>query len=665
MMFNTGDLILDAIILSIVARTPEGTYGYKITQEVRSKMDVPESAFYPLLKQMQMEGYLEVYHKDLGGRSRRFYKITESGRERLEFCQQNWTNYLQNANSLLMSGIPQAAESQPQVQASAMQMQPQAPVMQAQPQVSVMQPQASVQEQAVSTAASDNFDFSIGEDAPASPTGDTISQESDLFEFESFPTAPAPAAYAEPTVQTEPVTITEPTVQPEPVTMVEPVTYENIVSYEEAVPNNTAVPETVPADDEDDFLAEMAMGEAEAETLQEEEAVVPDTVFPEDGIENTFSESAEISELEDLIAQLRSFESVMSHRPATESSAEASPVSSGMAIKDVSGVASLLNTAPAPAPAPAQPVSQSTPAKEADSTHTTNIRYKEVRNPETDDSVNSLVDLLKDDQPKKKSRFFKGWGNKKSSDAAQFMASESDLISSQEPAPAKVTKDVSAESAPAAMPHQEIRNTENNNISRSSNSNAGNTPAAVKKTVSSQPVAAKVPEDVPPTPVRSSIRKVDNNNSVDSLVELLKDDKTETKHVSIFGKASSKSLTKVDSQKAVSQPAKDTAIPKPSVSEPKVFKPTASKTFEEKAASPNARPVETTATITKSLDAKAISTKPAVAKPAEAKAVETKAVVTPKAETAPAANAETKQDMDSMDSFKARLMQAHLIPEDK
>ena len=52
MMFNTGDLILDAVILSIVARTPEGTYGYKITQDVRSKMDVPESTFYPLLKQM-------------------------------------------------------------------------------------------------------------------------------------------------------------------------------------------------------------------------------------------------------------------------------------------------------------------------------------------------------------------------------------------------------------------------------------------------------------------------------------------------------------------------------------------------------------------------------------------------------------------------------------
>lgn len=35
MLFNTGAALLDAIVLAVVAREPEGTYGYKITQEVR------------------------------------------------------------------------------------------------------------------------------------------------------------------------------------------------------------------------------------------------------------------------------------------------------------------------------------------------------------------------------------------------------------------------------------------------------------------------------------------------------------------------------------------------------------------------------------------------------------------------------------------------------
>ena len=138
MMFNTSELILDAVILSIVASTPEGISGFKIVQNVRSKIDVPENTFYPLLKQMQADGYLEVYHKDIGGRSRRFYKITDAGREHLTYCQQTWNNYLQGASSLLMNGTAQPAAAptpapQPQT-ASTSQPQP-VPVMNVDPQV--------------------------------------------------------------------------------------------------------------------------------------------------------------------------------------------------------------------------------------------------------------------------------------------------------------------------------------------------------------------------------------------------------------------------------------------------------------------------------------------------------------------------------------------------
>ena len=36
MVFNTGAALLDAIVLAVVSREQEGTYGYKITQDVRS-----------------------------------------------------------------------------------------------------------------------------------------------------------------------------------------------------------------------------------------------------------------------------------------------------------------------------------------------------------------------------------------------------------------------------------------------------------------------------------------------------------------------------------------------------------------------------------------------------------------------------------------------------
>ena len=49
MVFNTGAALLDAIVLAVVSSEPEGTYGYKITQEVREVIEISESTLYPVL----------------------------------------------------------------------------------------------------------------------------------------------------------------------------------------------------------------------------------------------------------------------------------------------------------------------------------------------------------------------------------------------------------------------------------------------------------------------------------------------------------------------------------------------------------------------------------------------------------------------------------------
>ena len=59
MTFSTGAQVLDAVVLSIVARDGEGTYGYKITQDVRSVIEVSESSLYPVLRRLQAAGLLE------------------------------------------------------------------------------------------------------------------------------------------------------------------------------------------------------------------------------------------------------------------------------------------------------------------------------------------------------------------------------------------------------------------------------------------------------------------------------------------------------------------------------------------------------------------------------------------------------------------------------
>ena len=55
MIFNTGAALLDAIVLSVVSRDKEGTYGYKITQDVQAVISVSESTLYPVLRRLLMD----------------------------------------------------------------------------------------------------------------------------------------------------------------------------------------------------------------------------------------------------------------------------------------------------------------------------------------------------------------------------------------------------------------------------------------------------------------------------------------------------------------------------------------------------------------------------------------------------------------------------------
>ena len=84
MVFNTGAALLDGIVLAVVSREAEGTYGYKITQDVRKAIDISESTLYPVLRRLQKENCLETYDMAFDGRNRRYYKLTETGRAQLK-----------------------------------------------------------------------------------------------------------------------------------------------------------------------------------------------------------------------------------------------------------------------------------------------------------------------------------------------------------------------------------------------------------------------------------------------------------------------------------------------------------------------------------------------------------------------------------------------------
>ena len=105
MVFNTGSALLDAIVLAVVSREEEGTYGYKITQDVRQVIEVSESTLYPVLRRLQKDACLETYDKQIDGRNRRYYKITDSGRAQLGLYRREWKDYTQKITILFEGGV--------------------------------------------------------------------------------------------------------------------------------------------------------------------------------------------------------------------------------------------------------------------------------------------------------------------------------------------------------------------------------------------------------------------------------------------------------------------------------------------------------------------------------------------------------------------------------
>ena len=102
MSFPISAALLDAIVLAIVSR--EGTYGYKLTQDVRAVMDVSESTLYPVLRRLLKAGNLETYDQAVDGRMRRYYKITPHGRMQLMQYLSDWAAYRNRIESVFFGG---------------------------------------------------------------------------------------------------------------------------------------------------------------------------------------------------------------------------------------------------------------------------------------------------------------------------------------------------------------------------------------------------------------------------------------------------------------------------------------------------------------------------------------------------------------------------------
>ncbi|MGE7949315.1 PadR family transcriptional regulator [Lysinibacillus sp. NPDC093688] len=102
MTFQLGSALLDACVLAIVDK--EDAYGYSLTQQIQSVMDISESTLYPVLRRLQKANCLTTYDQPYQGRNRRYYQITDQGRIRLLELLKEWQTYKEMVDCVLIGG---------------------------------------------------------------------------------------------------------------------------------------------------------------------------------------------------------------------------------------------------------------------------------------------------------------------------------------------------------------------------------------------------------------------------------------------------------------------------------------------------------------------------------------------------------------------------------
>ena len=80
--------LLDVCVLAAIKNGE--SYGYQIIKDLKPYVELSESTLYTVLKRLETAGMLTVRTAEHGGRLRKYYRITDAGRKRIEDFREEW-----------------------------------------------------------------------------------------------------------------------------------------------------------------------------------------------------------------------------------------------------------------------------------------------------------------------------------------------------------------------------------------------------------------------------------------------------------------------------------------------------------------------------------------------------------------------------------------------
>lgn len=95
--------MLDLLVLSVIAE--EDAYGYQIGRIIkRASATMKDFALYPILKRLQENHFVETYDRQFQGKNRKYYTITDAGRQYLAELTEEWERYRTVVDDIVKGG---------------------------------------------------------------------------------------------------------------------------------------------------------------------------------------------------------------------------------------------------------------------------------------------------------------------------------------------------------------------------------------------------------------------------------------------------------------------------------------------------------------------------------------------------------------------------------
>lgn len=92
--------VLELCVLSLLHK--RDCYGYEISDYLSQHIDIADGTVYPLLRKLKADGLLTTYlQEESGGPPRKYYRLTELGRETYRNDREEYLRFAQSVRTLL------------------------------------------------------------------------------------------------------------------------------------------------------------------------------------------------------------------------------------------------------------------------------------------------------------------------------------------------------------------------------------------------------------------------------------------------------------------------------------------------------------------------------------------------------------------------------------